>query len=84
MNVTKEMIKDKKKKKTGTHIYIPSVKYPHLHVHKNFIVYSTSGNSHQPLFTGDEKYSENISACLAAESDDEAKILVLKYLENLS
>jgi hypothetical protein len=67
---------------SGSDIFIPTTKYPHVHVHKDFCVFSTSSSSHKDLARGSKLYKSNAQSVLDDIRDTDAKAVIQYVIDN--
>ena len=67
---------------SGSDMYVPKRNiYPHLHITKDFVVYSTSASSHKDLVQGGKSYAANLSSLVAPQTPNYATLrAVLAYM----
>jgi hypothetical protein len=67
---------------SGSDMYVPKRNiYPHLHVTKDFVVYSTSSGSHKDLVQGGKEYASNLNSLVPPTTPNYATLrAVLDYM----
>jgi len=68
--------------KQGTDVFVPvNHTYPHIHMTKNFVVYSKNANNHQYLIQGTEVF-KNRAQNIMAGSNSAAVIQICRYINS--
>jgi hypothetical protein len=80
---TKDLIKEAKALRySGSDIYVPNVKYPHLHINKDFVTYSTAANSHKYLIQGSTVRKNDAKSVLPSATNPHMKQLIQYIIDN--
>ena len=67
---------------TGKDIYVPSVKYPHLHINKDFVTYSTAKTSHKYLIQGSVERKADAKSVKDSHPNAHVKQIIQYIIDN--
>jgi hypothetical protein len=77
----KDVIKEAKRLGySGSDIYVPNTNYPHLHINKDFVTYSTAKNSHKYLIQGATVRKADAQSVLPAAGRNAHMKAIVEYI----